>query len=77
MLLQYGRPLYGDVFGVQQPEPMFYEVWNRAFILGNSGFKDAVEGQACMSSIWFLQATQFWLCVPALCIALVRAQFSV
>lgn len=30
-----------------------------------------------MSSIWFLQATQFWLCVPALCIALVRAQFSV
>jgi splicing factor 3B subunit 2 len=22
---EYGRPLYGDVFGVQQPEPMFYE----------------------------------------------------
>jgi hypothetical protein len=44
VLLQYGRPLYGDVFGVQQPEPVFYEVWNRAYILGNSGFKDAVEG---------------------------------
>jgi len=41
---EYGRPLYGDVFGVQQPEPLFYEVWNRASILGNSGFKDAVEG---------------------------------
>jgi splicing factor 3B subunit 2 len=26
---EYGRPLYGDVFGVQQPEPEFYEVWNR------------------------------------------------
>jgi hypothetical protein len=43
VLLQYGRPLYGDVFGVQQPESVFYEVWNRAYILGNSGFKDAVE----------------------------------
>jgi hypothetical protein len=39
LLSQYGRPLYGDVFGVQQPEPEFYEVWNRYFYLGDGSWR--------------------------------------